>query len=51
MTVRDAAIVLQFIAGLLQALPCEGGSDANSDSHIDANDVIFILRLQAGALG
>ena len=50
-TVRDAAIVLQFIAGLLQALPCEGGSDANGDGHIDANDVIFILWLQAGILG
>ena len=50
-TVRDAAIVLQFIAGLLQALPCEGGSDVNGDGHIDANDVIFILWLHAGILG
>ena len=51
MAVRDASLVLQVNAELVQALPCEGGSDVNGDGHIDVNDVIFILWTQAGFLG
>jgi glucose/arabinose dehydrogenase len=46
----DAALVLQLVAGLLDALTCQGGADANADGNINAIDAQLILQLTAGLL-
>ncbi len=48
--VVDAALVLQFNAGLLGSLPCVGNADANVDGRINAIDVALILQFTAGLL-
>ena len=49
--VIDAALLLQFNAGLLGSLPCADGADANGDGTINAIDVALILQFTAGLLG
>jgi len=46
----DAAIVLQFGAGLLDELACPDAADVNGDSLIDSRDAALILQLGAGLL-
>lgn len=45
--VRDAALVLQLDAGLLDALPCAAG-DTNGDGVTDTLDALVILQHAAG---
>ena len=44
----DAALVLQFIAGLLGILPCQGAADVNESASINSIDAALILQLTAG---
>ena len=44
----DAALVLQFVAGLLPSLPCPEAADVNSDGHTDTIDAALILQHGAG---
>ena len=46
----DAALVLQFVAGLLSALGCEDAADANADGNVDSIDAALILQFGAGLL-
>jgi hypothetical protein len=47
----DAAIVLQFDAGLLGAIPCEDNADANQNGTVNTIDAALILQFDAGLLG
>ncbi len=47
----DAALILQFAAGLLGSLPCPENADVNSDGNISAIDAALILQFAAGLLG
>jgi hypothetical protein len=47
---RDAAIVLQFVAALIQFLPCQAVADANRDGTVNAVDAALILQYDAGLL-
>jgi CSLREA domain-containing protein len=46
----DAALALQFAAGLASTLPCEDAADANNDNRINAIDAALILQFVAGLL-
>ena len=46
----DAALVLQFAAGLLGSLACQAGGDANSDGVVNAVDAAVILQFDAGLI-
>lgn len=46
----DAALVLQFGAGLLDSLPAPENGDLNHDGRIDAIDAAIILQFVAGLL-
>jgi len=46
----DAALVLQFSAGLIAPLPCFGDADVNQDGNIDPIDATLILQYVAGLL-
>ena len=46
----DAALVLQFSAGLLDALLCRDAADVNGDSSITSVDALLILQFDAGLL-
>jgi hypothetical protein len=46
----DAAVVLQFSAGLLGGLDCQENADVNHDGAIDSIDVALILQFSAGLL-
>ena len=46
----DAALVLQFNAGLVGSLPCEDAADVNGDGDITSVDAALILQLTAGLL-
>jgi glucose/arabinose dehydrogenase len=46
----DAALVLQFSAGLILPLPCFGDADVNLDGNIDPIDATLILQYVAGLL-
>ena len=46
----DAALVLQFDAGLLGEAPCESQADVNLDGFINSIDATLILQLDAGLL-
>lgn len=46
----DAAIVLQFGAGLIDALACQERADVNGDGDIDSRDAALILQYVAGLL-
>ena len=45
----DATLLLQHIAGLLNAIPCEDQADVNGGG-IDSTDVTLILQFEAGLL-
>ncbi|MBI4570573.1 MAG: hypothetical protein HY723_01380 [Chloroflexi bacterium] len=46
----DAALVLQFGAGLLTSLGCQQNADTNGDGRINAVDAALILQLDAGLI-
>ncbi len=46
----DAALVLQFSAGLLPALPSQDQADVNGNGMVDAIDAALILQFTAGLL-
>jgi glucose/arabinose dehydrogenase len=46
----DAAIVLQFTAGLFLPLPCAGAADVDENGSINAIDAALILQLEAGLI-
>ena len=47
----DAALVLQYVAGLLGSLPCQAAAaDVNHDGHVNAVDAAIILQYVAGLL-
>ena len=49
-SVIDAALILQFSAGLLDALRCRGVADVSHDQVIDAIDATLVLQFMAGLL-
>ena len=44
----DAALVLQYVAGLLGSLPNAQAADVNDDGRIDSVDAALILQYSAG---
>jgi TolB protein len=46
----DAALVLQYAAGLVESLPCLATADVNGDGRVDAIDAALILQYTAGLL-
>jgi hypothetical protein len=46
----DAALDLQFSAGLTHSLPCEDNADVNGDGRINAIDAALTLQFVAGLL-
>ena len=46
----DAAVILQFDARLIGALPCEHAADVNEDGAVNAIDAAVILQVDAGLL-
>ena len=44
----DAALVLQYLAGLVPSLPCAGNADVNRDGVVNAIDAAIILQFSAG---
>jgi len=49
-TSLDALFVLQFVAQLLPALPCQAAADVNGSGSVDAIDATVILQFVAGLL-
>lgn len=50
-SVIDAALILQFSAGLLDELRCGGVANVSHDQGIEASDATLILQFVAGLLG
>ena len=46
----DAALILQYGAGLTSSLPCPGAADANRDGRIDALDAALVLQFVGGLI-
>ena len=46
----DAALILQFAAGLIDAMPCGGSADVNEDGRTDPIDASLILQFAAGLI-
>jgi hypothetical protein len=46
----DSTLVLQYVAGLLEELPCPQNADVNEDEQIDAKDAMIILQMSAGLI-
>ena len=46
----DAALALQFTAGLVDSLPCSQFADVNEDGTVNALDAVLILQFVAGLL-
>ncbi len=46
----DAALVLQFVAGLTGSLACEENADVNESGDVNAIDAALILQFSAGLL-
>jgi alpha-tubulin suppressor-like RCC1 family protein len=46
----DAALVLQFSAGLIASLSCQGAADVNQDGTVNAIDAALILQYGAGLI-
>jgi hypothetical protein len=46
----DAAIMLQFGAGLIGSLACQSAADVNHDGHVDAIDAQLVLQQVAGLI-
>lgn len=47
----DAALILQFDAGLIDPLPCLDSADTNGDGAVNPIDAALVLQLEAGLLG
>ncbi len=47
----DAALVLQFTAGLLGSILCAAPADVNGDGDLTSVDAALILQFTAGLLG
>ncbi len=47
---RDALLVLQFEAALIDALPCQDLADVNRDGRVDSLDANLIKQIDAGLL-
>lgn len=47
----DAALVLQYTAGMIQTLPCPIEADMNASGATDAIDATIILQIAAGLVG
>ena len=47
----DAALILQYGAGLLGSLDCHGNADVNEDGVVNAIDAALILQHVAGLIG
>jgi hypothetical protein len=47
----DSAYILQFIAGMIEALPCPDNADVNEDGSVNAVDATLILQFTAGFFG
>jgi hypothetical protein len=46
----DALIVLQYVAGLRNTVPCPEAADVNNDGNIGAVDAALILQIDAGLI-
>jgi hypothetical protein len=46
----DAAVVLQYVAGLVGTLPCVGLADANHNGSVNSIDSAVILQFVAGLI-
>ncbi len=46
----DAALILQFVAGLLSRAPCQQNADVNHSGRVDAIDATLVLQVAAGLL-
>jgi pimeloyl-ACP methyl ester carboxylesterase/photosystem II stability/assembly factor-like uncharacterized protein len=46
----DALLVLQYAAGLIGSLRCQGNADVNSDGSVTAIDAALILQYDAGII-
>jgi len=49
-TARDALMVLQVYAGLIDNLPCMKNADVNHDGRVNSLDALFILQYVAGLI-
>jgi hypothetical protein len=47
---RDALMVLQMNAGLIDTLPCIQNADVNGDNRINSLDALLILQFEAGLI-
>jgi hypothetical protein len=46
----DAALILQYGAGLIGSLPCQQNGDVNGDGSVDAIDAALVLQFVAGLI-
>ncbi|MEX0786323.1 MAG: dockerin type I domain-containing protein [Dehalococcoidia bacterium] len=46
----DAALILQFSAGLIGSLGCPANGDVNGDGNVNALDAVFVLQLIGGLI-
>jgi hypothetical protein len=46
----DAAVDLQYAAGLLGSIPCDDVADVDGDGDVDAIDAALVLQYGAGLL-
>jgi hypothetical protein len=46
----DAALTLQYSAGIIGSLPCPVNADVNGDGRTDARDALLILQVDAGLI-
>ena len=46
----DATLILQLVAGLITALPCPGGGDADGNGVTNIVDATVILQFSAGMI-
>lgn len=50
-TALDAALILQYEAGLVDSLPCLDAADVNGDGTVDLEDAGLILQFVANVIG
>jgi uncharacterized protein YkwD len=48
---RDAALILQYAANMIDSLPCPGNADADASGAVNAADAMLVLQYDAGFLG
>jgi hypothetical protein len=46
----DAALILQYAAGIISSLPCPANADVNGDGRTDPRDALLILQFDAGLI-